>query len=99
MTDNAMAYRKGKAWHHALADLSASPRFTRNYRPQTNGKAERFNRTMCDEWIYSRIFTSSQERAGALAVWLHTYNHHRGHTALAGLPPIARVNNGAGHYI
>jgi transposase InsO family protein len=98
MTDNAMAYRRGRAWHQALADLGAQARFTRSYRPQTNGKAERFNRTMCDEWIYSRPFTSSQDRADALPLWLHTYNHHRAHTALAGQPPITRVNNGPGHY-
>ena len=98
MTDNALVYRKGHAWHQALAELGAQPRFTRRYRPQTNGKAERFNRTMCDEWIYSRPFTSNQDRADALPSWLHTYNHHRGHTALAGQPPISRINNGPGTY-
>jgi transposase InsO family protein len=98
MTDNAMAYRKGKAWHQALTDLGAQPRFTRSYRPQTNGKAERFNRTMADEWIYSRPFTSNQDRADALPTWLHIYNHHRGHTALGGNPPITRVNNLAGQH-
>lgn len=98
MTDNALAYRRGHAWRDALAELGAQPRFTRHYRPQTNGKAERFNRTMADEWIYSRPFTNSQDRADALPGWLHTYNHHRGHTALAGQPPITRVNNGLGPY-
>jgi len=101
MTDNAMAYRKGRAWQQALLDLGAQPRFTRSYRPQTNGKAERFNRTLADEWAYIRPFTSSADRAAALPGWLHTYNHHRSHTALGGQPPISRttVNNGAGHYI
>ncbi|MEV6489996.1 IS481 family transposase [Actinoplanes sp. NPDC051633] len=98
MTDNALAYRRGRAWRQALAELGARARFTRAYRPQTNGKAERFNRTMCDEWIYSRPFTSGQDRADALPIWLHTYNHHRGHTALAGQPPITRINNGLGPY-
>ena len=98
MTDNAPVYRRGHAWRDALAQLGAQPRFTRVYRPQTNGKAERFNRTMCDEWIYSRPFTSSQDRADALPGWLHTYNYHRAHTALGGQPPIARVNNGAEQY-
>jgi transposase InsO family protein len=98
MTDNALAYRRGRAWHQALTDLGAQPRFTRPYRPQTNGKAERFNRTMADEWIYSRPFTNGQDRADALPIWLHTYNHHRGHAALAGHPPITRVNNGPGSY-
>jgi transposase InsO family protein len=101
MTDNAMAYRRSHAWRQALDDLGAQPRFTRSYRPQTNGKAERFNRTLADEWAYIRPFTSSADRAAALPGWLHTYNHHRSHTALKGLPPISRVNvnNAAGHYI
>ena len=98
MTDNALAYRRGRAWHQALAELGAQPRFTRRYRPQTNGKAERFNRTMCDEWIYSRPFTSGQDRADALPGWLHAYNYHRAHTALGGQPPITRINNGPGPY-
>jgi transposase InsO family protein len=49
MTDNAMAYRRGRAWHQALNDLGAQARFIRSYRSQNNGKAERFNRTMADE--------------------------------------------------
>jgi transposase InsO family protein len=99
MTDNALAYRRSHAWATALAELGAQPRFTRSYRPQTNGKAERFNRTLADEWAYAQPFTSSADRAAALPAWLHTYNHHRGHTALDGHPPITRVNNGAGHNI
>jgi transposase InsO family protein len=98
MTDNAMAYRRSAAWRHALAEIGAEARFTRRYRPQTNGKAERFNRTLLDEWAYQRPFTSNAERAAALPIWLHTYNHHRNHTALDGHPPTTRVNNGAGHY-
>jgi transposase InsO family protein len=100
MTDNAMAYRRSTAWRQALLDLGAQPRFTRSYRPQTNGKAERFNRTLAEEWAYIRPFTSSADRAAALPGWLHTYNHHRSHTALGGQPPISRsaVSNGAGHY-
>ncbi|GIF72328.1 hypothetical protein Asi02nite_18460 [Asanoa siamensis] len=66
MTDNALAYRRGRAWHQALTDLGAQARFTRRYRPQTNGKAERFNRAMCDEWIYARPFTTNRDRADAL---------------------------------
>jgi transposase InsO family protein len=98
LTDNAMAYRHGRAWATALTDLGAQQRFTRPYRPQTNGKAERFNRTLAEEWAYNQPFTNSTDRANALPAWLHTYNHHRGHTALGGQPPITRVNNGAGHY-
>ncbi len=99
MTDNAFAYRHSAAWRQALADLGAQPRRIRPYRPQTNGKAERFNRTLLEEWAYARPFTSSSDRAEALPGWLHTYNHHRTHTALEGQPPISRipVNDLAGH--
>jgi len=58
MTDNAMSYRRGLAWRDALATIGAKARFTRSYRPQTNGKAERFNRTLLDEWAYQRPYTS-----------------------------------------
>ena len=98
MTDNAMTYRRSHAWRQALAEIGARAVFTRSYRPQTNGKAERFNRTLLDEWAYARPFTSNSDRAAALPTWLHTYNHHRTHTALGGHPPISRINNAAGHY-
>ncbi|WP_329274056.1 IS481 family transposase [Streptomyces sp. NBC_00691] len=98
LTDNAWAYRKGLAWKAALADLGATGKLTRAYRPQTNGKVERFNRTLLDEWAYLRPYTSNNERTAALADFLHTYNHHRCHTALDGHPPISRVNNPAGQY-
>ncbi len=99
MTDNALTYRRGRAWRQALADLGAHSCFTRRYRPQTNGKAERFNRTLLEEWAYAQPFTSSADRAQALPGWLHTYNHHRTHTAIGGQPPISpiQVNNLAGH--
>ncbi|MEU7015909.1 IS481 family transposase, partial [Streptomyces sp. NPDC046385] len=99
LTDNAWAYRKGLAWKDVLADLGATGKLTRAYRPQTNGKVERFNRTLLDEWAYQRPYTSNHERTAALADFLHTYNHHRCHTALDGHPPISRVNNPAGQYI
>jgi transposase InsO family protein len=98
MTDNAMAYRRSTAWREALHDLEATAIFIRPYRPQTNGKAERFNRTLIEEWAYAHVFNSSAERAAALPTWLHTYNHHRSHTALGRRPPISRVNNLTGHY-
>jgi hypothetical protein len=65
------------------------PRFTRRDRHQTNGKAERFNRTMLEEWAYAQVVDSGDERATALPQRPHTYNHHRGHTALGGQPPIS----------
>ncbi|MFD9623888.1 IS481 family transposase [Streptomyces virginiae] len=98
LTDNAWAYRKGLAWKAVLDDLGAAGKLTRAYRPQTNGKVERFNRTLLDEWAYLRPYTSNDERTAALTDFLHTYNHHRCHTALDGHPPINRVNNAAGQY-
>lgn len=98
LTDNAWAYRKSTAWRHALADLGATGKLTRAYRPQTNGKVERLNRTLLDEWAYIRPYTSNDERTAALTDYLHTYNYHRCHTALGGQPPISRVNNPAGQY-
>ena len=98
LTDNAWAYRKGLAWKNALAELGAAGKLTRAYRPQTNGKVERFNRTLLDEWAYLKPYHSNNERTEALADFLHTYNHHRCHTALGGKPPITRVNNPASQY-
>ena len=71
--------------------------YTRTYRPQTNGKAERFNRTLLAEWAYARPWSSDGQRTRALTTWLHLYNHHRHHTAIGG-PPAGRVSNLAGLY-
>ncbi|MFF4387168.1 integrase core domain-containing protein, partial [Streptomyces sp. NPDC001552] len=59
---------------------------------------ERLNRTLLDEWAYARPYRSEQERRDAFPQWQHTYNHHRGHTALAGKPPASRVHNLTGQY-
>ncbi|WP_026119997.1 IS481 family transposase [Nocardiopsis potens] len=98
LTDNAWAYRRSRAFKQALADIGARPRFIRAYRPQTNGKVERFNRTLVEEWAYARAYSSSAERTRALEEFLHAYNHHRCHTALGGRPPISRVNNAPGYH-
>jgi len=94
LTDNGPCYR-GRAFNDALGDVDHS--FIRPYRPQTNGKVERFNRTLLAEWAYAQTWTSDGQRARGLARWLHTYNHHRHHTAIDG-PPISRVSNLVGHY-
>ncbi len=99
LTDNGSCYRS-RQWRQQLAAVGISHQRTRPYRPQTNGKVERLNRTLLTEWAYARPFSSGQERAEALPGWLHTYNHHRAHTSLGGHPPISRipVNNLTGHY-
>ncbi|QUQ67902.1 IS481 family transposase [Kutzneria sp. CA-103260] len=97
LTDNGSCYRS-HLWRDTLAAAGVTHKRTRPYRPQTNGKVERFNRTLLDEWAYARPYRSETERREALPRWLHTYNHHRGHTALAGLPPASRVPNLTGQY-
>ncbi|WP_051732946.1 IS481 family transposase, partial [Kitasatospora phosalacinea] len=95
MTDNGACY-KSHPWRDALAAGGIAHKRTRPYRPQSNGKVERFNRTLLDEWAYAKPYRTEQERRDAYPAWLHTYNHHRGHTALAGQPPASRVPNLAG---
>ncbi len=92
LTDNGSCYRS-RDWSDLLAAAGIAHKRTRPYRPQTNGKVERFNRTLLDEWAYARPHRSEQERRDAFPSWLHTYNHHRGHTALKGQPPASRVPN------
>ncbi|GGS74818.1 hypothetical protein GCM10010222_14840 [Streptomyces tanashiensis] len=90
LTDNGSCYRS-RDWRDSLAAAGITHKRTRPYRPQTNGKIERFNRTLLDEWAYARPYRSDIERREAFPGWLHSYNHHRGHTALAGKPPASRV--------
>ena len=97
LTDNGSCYRS-HLWRDTLAEAGITHKRTRPYRPQTNGKVERFNRTLLDEWAYAQPYRSEQERRDAFAPWLHAYNHHRGHTALKGSPPASRVPNLTGQY-
>jgi transposase InsO family protein len=90
MTDNGNAYRS-HAFRDACAAAGVRHLRTKPYTPRTNGKAERFIQTVMRECAYARPFRSSQERAVALPRWLHAYNVHRPHTALAGKPPISRL--------
>jgi transposase InsO family protein len=91
LTDNGSAYR---ATIHALACKALGIRHlrTRPYRPQTNGKAERFIRTLLAGWAYGAIYRSSNERTAALDGWLWHYNHRRKHAALGRQPPASRTN-------
>ncbi|WP_406423487.1 IS481 family transposase [Streptomyces sp. NBC_01589] len=97
LTDNGSCY-KSHLWRNCLTEQGISHKRTRPYRPQTNGKVERFNRTLLDEWAYAKAYRSEAERRDAYPAWLHTYNHHRGHTALKGRPPASRVPNLTGQY-
>jgi transposase InsO family protein len=89
LSDNARNYI-GHDFNRALGDIEH--RTIRFRRPQTNGKVERFNRTLLDEWAYIKTYRSNAERTRALDRWLHLYNHHRGHTALGGQTPISATN-------
>ena len=97
MTDNGSPY---VSTMHALACRALGIRHlrTRPYRPQTNGKAERFIRTLLNGWAYGAIYASSDERTKALDGWLWHYNHHRNHAAIGRQPPITRLNNLLGTY-
>ncbi len=97
LSDNGPAY-KSHAWRDACRDLGVKHRRTRPYRPQTNGKIERFHRTLADGWAYSKHYNSEKARRAALPAWLHFYNHHRQHSAIGKVPPITRLNNLPGHY-
>ncbi len=96
LSDNGSCY-KSYAWRDACAALGISHKRTRPYRPQTNGKCERFHRTLADGWAYARFYGSEAERRAALPGWLHFYNHHRIHSAIGGTP-ISRLNNLPGHH-
>ena len=100
LTDNAKAYAESLVFAETAAGLGIRLKRTRRYRPQTNGKVERFNKTLLDEWAYARLYRSNNERRRALARWLRFYNHRRPHTSLDGLTPMAvLVNNVGGKHI
>ncbi len=91
ISDNAFAYRKSAAFSAAVAALGATQKFIKPHCPWQNGKVERFNRTLANEWAYRQPFTSNTERADALAPWIEHYNTGRIHSS-HGLTPAARVS-------
>ena len=93
LTDNGACYRS-LLFNAALAKSRTRHKWTRPYRPQTNGKVERYHRTLAREWAYSRAWSSNDERAAALPTFLDRYNYARPHTALKGKPPASRVPTG-----
>jgi transposase InsO family protein len=85
-------------WAVPCTHLGITPKRTRPYRPQTNGKIERFHRTLAGRWAFARPYTSESQRRDALPGWLHMYNHHRPHTAIGRQAPITRLTNVLAQY-
>jgi transposase InsO family protein len=98
LTDNGSCYRS-HLWRQQCLDLDITHKRTRPYRPQTNGKVERFHRTMTAGWAFRRLYLTESARRKALPAWLHEYNHHRLHTAIGKATPISRLTNLPGQYI
>jgi len=97
LSDNGSCY-KSNLWRETCADLGITPKKTRPYRPQTNGKIERFHRTLADGWAFKKFYNSESARLAALPAWVHEYNHHRPHSAIGKAAPITRLDNLAGHH-
>ena len=93
MTDNGGVFR-AKAFTHACERLGVKHVFTRPYRPQTNGKAERFIQSALREWAYGFVYTHSSERKTMLQRWTHQYNWHRPHQGIGGVAPMSRLGLG-----
>lgn len=97
LTDNGGCYRS-HLWRDTCAELGVTHKRTRPYRPQTNGKIERFHRTLVEGWAFKRFYSSDSARMAALPAWIHEYNHHRPHSAIGKAAPITRLDNLAGHH-
>ena len=98
LSDNGSCY-KSHLWRDTCAELGITPKKTRPYRPQTNGKIERFHRTLAEGWAFKKFYNSESARLAALPAWVHQYNHHRPHSAIGKAAPITRLDNLAGHHI
>ena len=92
MTDNAWCYTRSPGVTQLLCDLGIRHLLIPPRRPQVNGKVERFNRTMLEEWAYARLYRSNDDRLTTLQAWVETYNRDRPHTALGGRPPASRLS-------
>ena len=90
LTDNGSAFRS-RSFKTACGELKLKHRFTRPYRPQTNGKAERFIQSALREWAYGFVYKNSLERTNMLAEWNHHYNSHRPHQGIEGRAPMSRL--------
>jgi transposase InsO family protein len=97
LSDNGSCYRS-YLWRDTCAELGITPKRTRPYRPQTNGKIERFHRTLAEGWAFKKFYNSESARLAALPTWIHEYNHHRPHSALGKRSPITRLNNLPEHH-
>ena len=91
LTDNGLSFRSGQ-FATACLELGISQKFTRAYRPQTNGKAERFIQSALREWAYGRTYGYSDQRRDALPIWNHFYNWHRPHHGINLMPPMSRLS-------
>jgi transposase InsO family protein len=98
LTDNGGCYRS-HLWRDTCTELGITHKRTRPYRPQTNGKIERFHRTLVEGWAFKKFYNSESARLAALPAWIHEYNHHRPHSAIGKRSPITRLDNLAGHHI
>ncbi|MFD7026540.1 integrase core domain-containing protein [Streptomyces sp. NPDC059917] len=97
-TGSGWAYSKN-TWRDTCRDLGISPRWTQPWRPQTNGKVERFHRTLLEEWAYQQPYTSDRQCQEAFTDWIDWYNYHRPHTGISGQTPASRVTNLPGQHI
>ena len=90
ITDNAFTYKSAQ-FNRSLHGWSAHHQYIRPYTPRHNGKVERHNRLLAEEFLYARAFTSDTERSATLAAWNVHYNYHRSHTACGNQPPASRT--------
>jgi transposase InsO family protein len=97
LSDNGSCY-KSHLWRDTCDELGITSKKTRPYRPQTNGKIERFHRTLAEGWAFKKFYNSESARLAALPAWVHHYNHHRPHSAIGKRSPITRLDNLAGHH-